>query len=966
MARRTLKSTAPNIKPTRRMSDGLVSVQRGPLHWHVLPRRHQSLFSGNGPEWTNLTGDPRIQLVKSNPLRRVYKATIDETEYYIKLYGQTNWRDAVKWRLRGVPAVREFENLQYAREKGVSVVPPVAWASGTLAGQKTGILVTHSVGPTVSLEDVLWKQRDEKPDDFDHILRESARLIALFHLADMEHGDLHTGNILILTQKQDMNDVFHGISGDNRTVLTDLQNCRIHRHGRYLRSGAYRRWRMHNFARLVGGIMDRIDRDLLSQFIDIYIQTLKEYHQNVPIDEPAKQSYFDDIVGLALQKQREFRRRRDRRAFRNSRYSSELKFDNGWRGWAFLTWRTPMDFSPASFMDFELDDWKNALNTPESLWIDAVTVERKTNVTTYYKKINVGERAVEVCIRHFTLPQSLRGFRLDSLPENALKWWKNAFRCIHREVSVPWPLATLTKSKYGIITEGIYIYEKLADAVSLAQMLNSRELSRKLKRSVAQSVGRLFGQCEKVGLVMHKCHKDGIVVNNTGVENFAYLSDLHGVGLRFWNGARWGKHKGMIKLGASIINNKQITNTDYLRFFEAYFSELVEKPLQSAEKKKYCKQLSNKILRQARSEDIPWLRGQEFRNILIIKPSSLGDIVRTLPVLHAMRRAYPEAKISWLVRPDLAGILTASSELDEIVEFDRRRFGRMGRDMRAAIQFFGFVNTLRKKRYDLVLDIQGLFRSGFLSFCTGAKYRVGFGNARELARIFYTHKINNVPDDEHVVLSNWRFAQAFGFGDEDLRFEIPVAPAAQQRAAAMLAEAGLCSGQEYAVLLVGGTTGSKCWPPERFARLADVIAEKEGLKCVLLGAGQREKTISNSVLLMARRDMINLVDQTSLEEMTAVLQGSRLVVGNDSGPLHVAATAGVATIGLYGPTNPEVVGPYGHLSRVVQAGASVKRQGRYSPRPEHAMEQISVAAVMEMVVREMPDAGRRPSVPRVS
>ena len=109
-----------------------------------------------------------------------------------------------------------------------------------------------------------------------------------------------------------------------------------------------------------------------------------------------------------------------------------------------------------------------------------------------------------------------------------------------------------------------------------------------------------------------------------------------------------------------------------------------------------------------------------FHNILIIKPSSLGDVVRAVPVFNGLRKQYPNARISWLIRPDCGGILQNLTGLDEIIEFDRKKFARIGRSFRVTAEFIRFLKMLRQKEFDLVLDLQGLFRSGFISRATGA------------------------------------------------------------------------------------------------------------------------------------------------------------------------------------------------------------------------------------------------------
>ncbi len=347
------------------------------------------------------------------------------------------------------------------------------------------------------------------------------------------------------------------------------------------------------------------------------------------------------------------------------------------------------------------------------------------------------------------------------------------------------------------------------------------------------------------------------------------------------------------------------------------------------------------------------LKDRNFSNILIIKPSSLGDVVRCLPILAALRQRYPQAHISWLVRPDCAAILTHIPELDEIIEFDRKKFGKMAASFSALRDFITFLRHLRRKKFDLILDLQGLFRSGFLAFASGAPIRIGFAHARELAPLFYTHRIKIPQEREHVVISNWRFMDYLGLGQLENRYPLPVDPAAAQSAQLIFRENGLPPDHPYIVMLIGGTEPRKRWPAKSFADLAQSIQIKYDIPSILLGAGSEELAIANQIIDLSKVKILNLVSRTSLQQLIAIVKKARLVVGNDSGPLHVAAAAEVPVIGLYGPTNPAVVGPYGHLSDVIQAGDSHPGTVRYSYEPQHRIENITVQQVLDKITQKL-------------
>lgn len=327
--------------------------------------------------------------------------------------------------------------------------------------------------------------------------------------------------------------------------------------------------------------------------------------------------------------------------------------------------------------------------------------------------------------------------------------------------------------------------------------------------------------------------------------------------------------------------------------------------------------------------------------------------MRTLPILAGLDQRYPRARISWLVRPDCAGVLENSAHLDEILLFDRKHYGRIGRSILATRDFIRFCHILRRKEFDLVLDLQGLFRSAFISLCTLAPVRLGFAHAREFASCFYTHRVSISRSTEHVVESYWEFAKRLGFGQASKHFDVAIDEKTRQSALDLLEKNGVTPEQDYFVFLIGGTEAAKQWPMERFARLADACKKRYDRAVVLLGAGAGETALAEKVLRHSRVEVINLVNQTRLQEAIAILQQALVVVGNDSGPLHLAAALDKPTVGLYGPTNPRVVGPYGQMDGVVQVGKTLQRQGRYSHHEQHQMENITLEQVEEAIAKKI-------------
>jgi heptosyltransferase-1 len=294
------------------------------------------------------------------------------------------------------------------------------------------------------------------------------------------------------------------------------------------------------------------------------------------------------------------------------------------------------------------------------------------------------------------------------------------------------------------------------------------------------------------------------------------------------------------------------------------------------------------------------------QRILIIKPSSLGDVTHALPVLRLLRRKWPAAQISWLVAPYCAGLLEGHKDLDEVILFDRRRFGTAWKSPSAGLELIRFKRDLRRRKFDLVIDLQGLLRSGWLAFYTGAPVRIGFANAREFAPLFYTHRVPIEDVEQHAVDRYLKIAAALGCETSPVEFDFPLTDADREYVDSII------PAEPFAVLLPGTNWPTKRWPAEHFEELVEPLRERFGLASVLAGGADAAE------LAPQIPGALNLAGRTSLPQLVALLQRASLVVANDSGPMHIAAALGRPLVTMFGPTNPVRTGPYGRPECVVE------------------------------------------------
>lgn len=352
------------------------------------------------------------------------------------------------------------------------------------------------------------------------------------------------------------------------------------------------------------------------------------------------------------------------------------------------------------------------------------------------------------------------------------------------------------------------------------------------------------------------------------------------------------------------------------------------------------------------------LAEREFGRILIIKPSSLGDIVHALPVLHGLRHKYASAQIDWMVGKPFAPLLQNHPDLSELLIFDRRRFGSMLRSPRILGEFARFVGHLRAAQYDLVIDLQGLLRTGFLAWVSGARVRIGFRNAREGAPVCYTHFLEDVDANMHAVDRNYLAAGLLGLEPTIPAAHLALTDADRLRANRLL-EAGKL-GTGFLAVAPAARWETKVWPAERFAEAISAWQSDASLKCVLLG-GPDEVDLCTRIAAACRHPAVNLAGMTDLRTLCAIVERAGAVLCLDSGIMHLAVALNRPLVCITGPTNPRRTGPWRRVEDVLRLDLACSpcylRRLPQCPHQHACMRDLSVDAVVEALRRRLPILG---------
>ena len=302
-----------------------------------------------------------------------------------------------------------------------------------------------------------------------------------------------------------------------------------------------------------------------------------------------------------------------------------------------------------------------------------------------------------------------------------------------------------------------------------------------------------------------------------------------------------------------------------------------------------------------------------MENILVVKLSAIGDVIHALPVSYAIKERYPNAHLTWVVEQAAYAILADNPCIDELILFEKAKFRSIGGFLR---EIGRFRRRLRTRRYDASLDLQGLFKSAAIVWNAGAKLRIGTANMREGAHLV-SRPVRGAHAEGHIVERYLDVARALGCRVGEVRFPVSVSDRDRMAADTLLAREGVQEGRPFVAFAVGANWPNKRWPVEHFAALADRLYHAHYVP-VLVGGGRLDETLAEDILRASEIPPVNLVGRTNLKQLAHVFTRAALVLGGDTGPVHLAAGLRVPTVMLMGPTDANRNGPYGQLQNAIE------------------------------------------------
>jgi len=301
-------------------------------------------------------------------------------------------------------------------------------------------------------------------------------------------------------------------------------------------------------------------------------------------------------------------------------------------------------------------------------------------------------------------------------------------------------------------------------------------------------------------------------------------------------------------------------------------------------------------------------------DFLIIRLSSLGDIIHTLPAFGALRKNFPEAHIRWVVEDKGKEILDCVPGIDRIVQAQTRKWSLFSK------HFWSELKRIRREiaqSDQMTFDFQGLLKSGFLAFLSKARKRAGFhkSNLKEpIAALFYTDRLDELSEDVHVISKNLMLLTLTGIDEDKYEFPLLIEDSIEESTQNKLTDLGYSAPKKLVVLNIGAAWETKRWPAERWVELIHRLnQERSDLFFLLLWGNDTEKA---TALQIEKETGVSTVPFLTIKEVMALVNKANLLVSGDTFALQVACAFARPVVGIFGPTNPKRNGPFRSSDRV--------------------------------------------------
>jgi len=352
------------------------------------------------------------------------------------------------------------------------------------------------------------------------------------------------------------------------------------------------------------------------------------------------------------------------------------------------------------------------------------------------------------------------------------------------------------------------------------------------------------------------------------------------------------------------------------------------------------------------------MKNDDPEKILITRLSAIGDVIHALPAVYAVRQKHPDAQIDWLVEDKAYPLVSLNPYIDNVIILPRKEWKKLHREegfFKAIKSFAAFFKKMRKKEYDIFLDLHGLFKSAFAGFLIKADVRIGPADGRELSTFLYQAKIEIPNKKMHQVERALHLASSVGVETEEINYGLVIPDDLKNNIDIVFNTYRIPAKKKLVVINPFTTWESKNWYLSRYFELAEKLIE-EGYYIIFTGSKSDREKIEKFEAIN-NDNYVNLAGKTSLKELAAVYKRADLYIGGDTGPTHLAAALGLKVISLMGPTDSDTHGPYGKGNTVIQDNSleCIGCWKRSCSRDMQCMRLITVDQVLRIAKNKLSD-----------
>jgi len=340
--------------------------------------------------------------------------------------------------------------------------------------------------------------------------------------------------------------------------------------------------------------------------------------------------------------------------------------------------------------------------------------------------------------------------------------------------------------------------------------------------------------------------------------------------------------------------------------------------------------------------------------ILIVRLSAIGDVIHSLPSLHALRRKFPDANISWIVEDKAADVLVNNPLLDKVYIIPKKRWKKAGFSLKNLLEFLNIIKAVRKEKFDIAIDLQELFKSGFITYLSGAKRRIAHAKTREFADVFINEKLkaHDIFDPNKMIIERYlEPAEYLGAPVDEVKFPLPPVSAETKIYVNSLLE-NIDTSKPVIAFSPATIWPTKHWIESYWSELLEKLSPDNNI--IFIGTENDTNLINRIITNTDMPNIISIAGKTTLIDLIEIFNRTDILITPDTGPAHIAnATGKPVIISIFGATSHKRSSPYGDKHFSFSAGLSCqpcfKRKCLNSNSPMECMKRITPDKVFAII-----------------